>query len=67
MKLYPNWKTILKRAWSIRFNVLAALFSCAEYLLPYYSDSFPKGIFALLSILAIFGSNLSRIVFQESV
>lgn len=67
MKLYPNWKTIVKQAWSLRFNAVAIFFASAEYLLPYYVDSFPKGLFAVLSIAAIAGSSISRIVFQQNV
>ena len=67
MKLYPNWKSILKKAWSLRFNAIAIFFACAEYLLPYYADSFQRGVFAILSIAAIAGSMLSRLVYQQNV
>ena len=67
MKLYPNWKVILKKAWSVRFNAIAIFFACAEYLLPYYADSFQKGMFAILSIIAIAGGMLSRLVYQKNL
>jgi len=67
MKLYPNWKTILRKGWSIRFMVVAGLLSGAEVTLPLFSDYFPRTIFALLSFFAVGGAFISRLVAQEGV
>lgn len=67
MKLYDNWKTIIAKAWSIRFMALAFLFTMIEVMLPYYSDSFPPKVFALLSGAAVAGAFLSRLVAQRNV
>lgn len=32
MKLLPDWKAILKRAWSVKFMVLAGTLSAGEVL-----------------------------------
>ena len=67
MKLYSNWKTICKQAWSLRFNAIAIFFACAEFLLPYYADSFQRGVFTVFSVIAIAGSMISRIVYQQDL
>ena len=51
MKLYDNWKDIVKRAWSIRFIILAGMLSGCEVVLPFFSDSIPDKLFAVLSFL----------------
>ena len=30
MKLYSNWREILKKAWSIKFGVLATIFAVMQ-------------------------------------
>ena len=67
MKLLPDWKMILKKAWSIRLNVLAGTFSILEVVLPLYSDAFPRGTFAAMSAFTVVGSMASRIVQQRSM
>lgn len=67
MKLYDNWKDIIRKAWSIRFIVLAALLSGAEVILPFFADSFPRGVFAVLTFGAVAGAFISRIVAQKDL
>jgi hypothetical protein len=67
MKLYHNWKTILKKAWSIRLMVLAGLLTGCEAILPLYQEAIPLGVFSVLSMLAITGGLISRIVAQKDV
>lgn len=67
MKLLPDWKTILKKAWSIRLNLLAGIFSVAEVVLPLYSDMFPRGTFAVLSAFTVLGSMMSRVIQQRNM
>jgi hypothetical protein len=67
MKLYDNWKEILKQAWSIRFIVLAGVLSGIEVILPFFADSMPRGVFSLLSFFAVSGAFISRIVAQKNV
>lgn len=65
MKLAYDWKRILRRAWSFRLNALAGLFIGAEVILPIYSDMFPRHLFAILSLLAVFGSMWARVMHQK--
>jgi hypothetical protein len=67
MKLYDNWKSILKKAWSMRLMALAAILSGVEVALPLFQDSVPRGVFAGLSIFAVSGAFIARIVAQKDV
>ncbi|WP_421362167.1 hypothetical protein [Agrobacterium rosae] len=62
-----NWWQVLKRAWSIRWIVLAGLLSGIEVFLPIidgYVD-IPRGVFAALSALATCAAFISRIMVQK--
>lgn len=67
MKLYDNWKTIVKKAWSMRLMAVAAVLSGVEVALPLFVDSLPRGVFAGLSILAVSGAFVARLVAQKDV
>jgi hypothetical protein len=65
MKLAYDWKRIVKRAWSLRLNAIAFVFGAAELVLPLFVDSFPRHIFAGLSVAALAGSMWARLVQQN--
>lgn len=67
MKLYSNWREIYRKAWSVRFAALAAIFSSAEAMLPFYSEAVPRGVFAALSGLASVAGLWARGVYQKHV
>lgn len=64
MKLKPNWRDIVRKAWSIRLGVLAGLFSGAEVVLPLFMDAMPRHLFAALSFVTVLGAVVARIVAQ---
>lgn len=64
MKLYQDWRRILRKAWSVRLGVLAGLFSAAEVILPLFVDAIPRNLFALLSFVAVMGAVVARLVAQ---
>lgn len=64
MRLYSDWKRILRKAWSIRLAALAGLFSGAEVVLPLFADAVPRNVFALLSFVAVVGAVVARLVAQ---
>lgn len=66
-KLTWNWRTILVRAWSIRLNLIAAVLTGVEVVLPLYSDSVPRGIFAALSFVVVILAMWARLVVQKNV
>jgi hypothetical protein len=67
MKLYDNWKEILRKAWSIRFLAIAGMLSGAEVILPLFHDDIPKNIFAVLSMVFVTAAFVSRLVAQRDV
>lgn len=67
MRLYSNWKEIVRKAWSIKFIILAGLLSAGEVILPMYGDMIPRNVFAVLSGLFCCAALVSRIVAQKDV
>lgn len=65
MRLSPEWKRIVRRAWSFRLNIVAGVLTALEFLLPYFSDAIPRGIFAGLSLLTITAANVARVMQQK--
>lgn len=63
--IIPNWKRVLRKAWSLRFMALAAVLSGVEIVLPMFSDKFPRGAFAALSFVAVVGAFIARFVAQK--
>ena len=67
MKLYPNWRAILRKAWSIRLAALATVFSVGQIVIPLYADVLPRNLFAILTALCAAGVILVRLVWQQDV
>jgi hypothetical protein len=67
MKLYTNWKEIVRKAWSIKFIILAGALSATEVILPLFFDYFDRGTFAILSFLAVSGAFISRLIAQKDI
>jgi hypothetical protein len=65
--LVSDWKDILKKAWSIRFIILAGVLSGLEVILPFFSDAIPRGTFALLSFSAVSAAFVARIIAQRDL
>ena len=72
MNLVTDWRLVLKRAWSIRFNLLSATSAGAAAMLP-YTDPCGSAFAALSAILAgcaaLFAglSAFSRVIHQNNV
>lgn len=67
MQLGSQWKNVVRKAWSIRFMLLAGLLSGIEVVFPLFVDSFPRGLFAALSALFTGAAFVARIVVQKEV
>lgn len=65
--LLPDWRRILRRAWSIRLALVAAVLSAAEVILPLFVDSVPRNLFAVLSFVAVGGAMLARLLAQPGM
>jgi hypothetical protein len=67
ISLIEDWRRVLKKAWSVRWMIVAGLLSGVEIVLPLFSDSFPRHIFAAMSFFAVFAALVSRFVAQKSM
>ncbi len=70
MELIYNWKTVVAKAWSFKFIILAAVLSGFEVALPIMREAIeplgliPPGAFAALSFVATAAAGIARIVAQ---
>jgi hypothetical protein len=67
MKLLPDWRSLLKRAWSIRLMAIAGLLTGLEAIIPLWVDSMPRHTFSILSMAVITLAMIARLVAQESL
>lgn len=69
MKFATNWRTILRRAWSVRLMLLAGLLSGVEVVLPLVGHTLPinPGVFAALSGLTVAGAFIARLIAQKDM
>jgi len=67
MKLYSNLKDIVKKAWSIKFIILAGILSASEVVLPLFFDYFDRGTFATLTFVSVTAAFIARIVAQKDI
>lgn len=67
MRFYSNWKEIVRKAWSIRFVLIAGALSGCEIALPMFSDSFPRNVFAALSAFFCGAAFVARLVAQKGM
>lgn len=69
MILVPEWRKVLRRAWSVRLMLAAALLSGVEIALPLLDGYLPiaPGIFAALSALTTAAAFIARIVAQKDI
>ncbi len=65
--LLDDWRCVLRRAWSIRFSLLAAAFTAAEVVVPLFGDVLPRGVFVLLAFVASISATVARIVAQPEM
>lgn len=67
-KLIPNWKEVLRCAWSIRLMLLAALLSGLEIILPFLGGLPVSPIwFAVFSFLVVAGAFIARLLAQSNM
>lgn len=68
MKLHQNWKTILRKAWSIKLIILAGFFSGAEVLLPFL-DFLPihHGILGFIGFVIANAAVVTRLLVQKDM
>jgi len=67
LRLYANWRQILRRSWSLRFIVIAGILSGCEVALPFVGDRFDAGTFAGLSAAFTCAAFIARLVAQKDI
>ncbi|SEN31369.1 hypothetical protein SAMN05428959_1011134 [Duganella sp. CF517] len=68
IKLIGDWRAVLKRAWSVKFNVLAALLGAAEMVVLFYQPaSIRPGVFAGIDGGVSLAAALARLVAQNEL
>ena len=67
MKLYSNWRTIVRKSWALKFMAIAAVAQTAQIVLPLWMDDIPREEYALLILLSIMGGMVSRLVHQDEI
>lgn len=67
MRLIDDWRTVLRKAWSIRLALVAAVFAGLEMALPFFGDAIPPKLFLALSLAVTIGAAVARIVAQPSI
>jgi hypothetical protein len=65
--LLDDWKRIARKAWSMRLGAFAAVMSGAEVVVPIFSDSIPRDLFAVLSFVAVAGAMFARLIAQPKM
>ena len=67
MRLDAEWQQIVKKAWSFRLVLLAAVLSGLEIVLPYMVDKFPNGVFIMLSFVVTVAALIARVIAQPKM
>lgn len=69
MKLDNDWKRIVRKAWSVKLMLLAALLSAGEVAVPLLEGvlDMPRGIFAAISGFLTFAALIARLLAQRSM
>lgn len=65
--LVSNWRQVLKRAWSVRLLVIAAVLSGLEVALPILPIAIAPGIFAALTAITTAAALVARVMAQKSI
>lgn len=67
INLIPDAKRVMRKAWSVRLGILAAVFSGLEVIVPLFVDALPRNTFAILSFVSVVGAVLARFVAQPKM
>jgi len=68
MKLLEDWDAILKKAWSVKFSIAAALFGGLEVAVQYVKPaSIPAGAFAAVAAVISILATGARVLQQQEL
>jgi hypothetical protein len=64
MKLHDDWKHLLRKSWTIRWQAAAMMLDTVQMTAPLFSDSFRPGPFAGLLFVVALGGIVARLLAQ---
>jgi hypothetical protein len=67
MILIPDWRRVLRKAWCIRFALIAAALGGADLLMQLITPSHPSGRFIVLAVLVNCAGVFARLVPQPKM
>lgn len=68
MNLIPDWRTVLKKAWSLKFNFAAAFLGAAEVFVALFDPTdIPNGMFASMSAVVSMLAFGARLMAQKEI
>lgn len=68
MRLIPDWRAVLAKAWSVKFNVAATLFGAAEVAVAIWQPAgIANGMFAGGAAAISIFANISRLLAQKEI
>lgn len=69
MKLIPDWRRVLSRAWSVRLIALAVVLQAVEIAWPYLDGVLPvsRAVFAILTIIISAAAVVARLLLQKEI
>lgn len=65
MKLHDDWKYLLRKSWTIRWQAAAMLLDAAQMTAPLFSDQFRPGPFAGFVFAIALGGIVARLLVQK--
>lgn len=68
MQLIEDWQAVLKKAWSVKFNIAAALFGALELVVALVQPaSIPHGVFAGIAFCVSIAATGARVLAQKEL
>lgn len=67
VSLGRTWRTVIRKAWSVRLSALAALLLLLEITLPMFAPNIPRTLFVVLALVAAIGSIWARVLVQSQM
>jgi hypothetical protein len=67
VKLYDNWRQILKKSWSLKFVILAIILNAVVVVFPSYWDSFSRDTFSIIMMVLLIAAGTARVIAQHDI
>lgn len=64
MTLHDNWRELLRKSWTIRWQAAAMVLDTAQMVLPMFTDNFRPAPFAGLLFVIALGGIVARLLAQ---